>query len=244
MHTCKNCGHKFEGKYCNNCSQSADTQRLNARFIWLDIKGGLLHVRKGIWYTMIQLFRRPGHMIRDYIDGKRVKYISPITLAVLLAATYALVIQDFHISLHQSASSTPDIEDKHVDVLLDWALKYNSWLMLLTLPLISMSSFICFRRQGYNFMEHIVLNAYAAAQRFYFSIIAMLLFLPFRKGPDMQVFYNALMVGFVLLTTWTYMQFFNKLPKIKVLFLSLLSALISFICFTVILVAVVMIMNA
>jgi hypothetical protein len=73
--TCKNCHQTYTGNYCNNCGQPADTHKINIHYLWHDIQHGLFHFDKGVTYTAKQLFTRPGHSIREFIEGKRVKHI-------------------------------------------------------------------------------------------------------------------------------------------------------------------------
>ena len=81
---CKNCNYNFKGKYCNNCGQTADTHRLDFHYLWHQFKHGLLHFDDGILYSGIELFTRPGHSIREFVNGKRVGYFSFVTLLLLI----------------------------------------------------------------------------------------------------------------------------------------------------------------
>src|SRR5215210_6273275 len=92
---CKNCNNDFEGNFCNNCGQAADTHKLNLHFIWHDIQHGLFHFDNGIFYTVKQLLTRPGHAIREFIDGKRVKHFKPLSLVIVLATLYGLLYHYF-----------------------------------------------------------------------------------------------------------------------------------------------------
>lgn len=66
--TCKNCNHNFKGNFCNNCGQTANTHEINFTSILHEIQHGIFHIDKGILYTSKELFRRPGHTIREYLD--------------------------------------------------------------------------------------------------------------------------------------------------------------------------------
>jgi hypothetical protein len=92
---CKNCNHTFEGNYCNNCGQAANTHKLTMHFIWHDLQHGLFHFDNGIFYTIKQLVTRPGHTIREFINGKRVRHFKPLTLVVLLATLYGFLYHYF-----------------------------------------------------------------------------------------------------------------------------------------------------
>jgi hypothetical protein len=90
--TCKNCDSQFEGKFCSNCGQSADTHRLDLHFLAINIPKLLFSfMRKGIFYTVTQLFTRPGNSIRGYVEGKRVNHYEPFAMLVTIAALYGLL---------------------------------------------------------------------------------------------------------------------------------------------------------
>src|SRR5208283_4811746 len=96
---CLNCHHTLTGKYCSYCGQSAATHKINVHFLWHDIQHGLLHIDKGILYTTKELFTRPGHSIREFIEGKRVRHFKPISLVLVLAGIYGLLYHFFKINM-------------------------------------------------------------------------------------------------------------------------------------------------
>ena len=110
--TCINCHKTFEGKFCNHCGQKGDSERLTFHSVWHDLQHGLLHFDKGIFFTIKELFSRPGHSIREYIEGKRVKHFKPISLVIVLATIYGFLFHYFHInvfSTEQGDSNAIDI---------------------------------------------------------------------------------------------------------------------------------------
>lgn len=48
-----------------------------------------------LWGTCVCLLTRPGHMVREYLLGKRVCYYSPVSLLVCLVAIYAIATYFF-----------------------------------------------------------------------------------------------------------------------------------------------------
>jgi len=65
--------------------QQAEPDKINFRYLLYDIEHGLLHIDKGISYTIKELFTRPGHSVREFIEGKRVKHFKPISFVLVLA---------------------------------------------------------------------------------------------------------------------------------------------------------------
>ncbi|MCX6243552.1 MAG: DUF3667 domain-containing protein [Bacteroidetes bacterium] len=228
--TCKNCGHHFEGKFCSNCGQASNTQRLDFHFLGKHVLKQLLTVfDKGILYTSGQLITRPGNSIREYIDGKRVRHYAPLALLVTLAALYGVLYHFFHIVPFNEITPSP-AEYKNVDagMINDWLATHYSLATCLLLPVYTLGSFIAFRKQGYNFAEHLVLNAYLSSQRLLFRIATFPIFLVFNGTTFIRTLIWLYILSDVILLSWGYCQFFNRLKPAKALLLSLLSYLIFF----------------
>jgi hypothetical protein len=147
--TCKNCNQTFKGHYCNNCGQSADTHKINGHFLWHDIQHGLLHFDNGIPYSIKQLFIRPGHSIREFIEGKRVRHFKPLSLVAVLAALYGFLYHYFHIDLFRNST---DAEIDFADIN-EWMATHFSWIIIATIPIYTIGTFVVFRKQGYNLFK-------------------------------------------------------------------------------------------
>ncbi|MBS7233691.1 DUF3667 domain-containing protein [Flavobacterium psychroterrae] len=180
--TCKNCRHLYTGHYCSNCGQTAATYRINWHFLWHEIKHSLLHFDEGIPYSIKQLFTRPGHSIRDFIEGKRIRHFKPLSLVLVLGALYGILYHYFTINLF-SASSNSKIDMVDFN---EWSSKHYSWITILTIPLFTLGTFICFRNQGYNFVEYFVLNTYKASQKLCIQIFSFPLIYYFNGRPELQ----------------------------------------------------------
>ncbi len=87
---CLNCGTKFIGNYCNRCGQSASTFQYHFKKIPEIIASELFLIEDGFSNTLLNLLYRPGYMIRDFIQGKRVNYIQPFHLLFILATLYLM----------------------------------------------------------------------------------------------------------------------------------------------------------
>jgi hypothetical protein len=227
---CKNCHQVFKGHYCNNCGQSAETHKINVHFLWHDIQHGLLHFDKGILYSLKQLFTRPGHSIREFIEGKRVRHFKPISLVVVLATLYGLLYHYFHIDTFN------DVQDPNLDFVFfnEWFATHFSWITIATIPIYTVGTYLVFRNQGYNFVEFFVLNTFKAAQRISVQLLTIPAMIFLNHTLHMQQYTYTMYIIGVILIFWTNIQFFNKISKTKVFFLSILSHFIFLICFFII----------
>jgi len=244
---CKNCHTTLSGKFCSECGQEASTHKINIHFMWHDIQHGLLHMDKGILFTFKELFTRPGYTIHEFIEGKRVKHFKPISLVIVLSTIYGYLYHHFHISEVAEINTTNDSLTKNQLTQLNEFLGSHLYLFqLLTIPLFAFGSYIAFYKQHYNFMEHLIMNAYLAGQRLFISILAFPVMLYFNQIHHLKnlTVWN-LPINFALLL-WAFLQVFNKVSKIKVFFLSLTAYLLFWIVFFIIIaiaVAIVLLMK-
>lgn len=163
---CKNCSKEFKGKFCPRCGQKAKTDRITTRQVLNEARQRVFHYDQGFLYTMRELLIRPGHSIREYIEGKRVLHIKPVKFMFWSAAISFLVFHfvglDKEIAAKiatQQGGSSPigqQFSQKIFTLLSD----HPAIILFLMIPLIALWSWIFFRRRGYNYAEHFVLNAY------------------------------------------------------------------------------------
>jgi len=76
---CLNCGTLLIGSHCHNCGQTAHVHRTLSAFFH-DLLHGVFHFEGKVWRTIPMLALRPGTLTREYIDGRRASYVSPLAL--------------------------------------------------------------------------------------------------------------------------------------------------------------------
>jgi hypothetical protein len=240
MITCKNCNHHFEGKFCNNCGQSADTQRLDFKFLVKNLRKNLLkYFHGGIFYSAGQLFTRPGHTIREYFEGKRVKHFEPIALLLTLATLYGVLYHTFGINLFADVSNNNSADKiSNLNIINNWISNNYSLETCLFVPIYSIASFMVFYKQQYNFIEHVYLNTFLGSQRIFLHLLIFPLFVVFNGTTQLKIVMDVSIILDVALLVWSYSQFFNKLTKTKAILFSILSYVIFLVFFFIITTAV------
>jgi hypothetical protein len=98
----------------------------------------------------------------------------------------------------------------------------------LFVPVYSIGSFLSFRKQDYNFYEHIYLNTFLASQRLLIRIATFPLLVILDGTENIFLFRDMLILADIVLMVWSYTQFFNKVKRIKAVLLSVLSYAIFF----------------
>lgn len=113
---------------------------------------------KGILFTIKELFTRPGLAIKDFIKGKRVNYFKPISFLILVVGIYSFIFLYFNIDV-TNLSAQVDTEDVSYK-LAEWMTNHFAFVSVMAIPVVAFSTFLAFRKKGYNYMEHIVINTY------------------------------------------------------------------------------------
>ena len=240
--TCKNCDQTYSGHFCNNCGQPADTHKLNLHFILHDIQHAFFHFDKGVLFTAKELFTRPGDSIREFIEGKRVKHFKPISLVIILATLYGVLRHLFHFSVLDK-KVVSEIQGVEYESLNEWISHHYYWIILLSIPMFSIASYLVFRKQGYNFIEHFVLNAYMASQRLILRIAIFPITKYYTESNYNKLFVDILMLMDIVLIFWTYITFFNNLSRIKSFLYSIYSYLLFLVIFFILLLLSVLIFD-
>lgn len=78
-----------EQKFCPACGQPTPSHRIDWHFLGHEREHSVLHMDRGILYSLKNLMLRPGHLMRDYIEGRRANQVKP---PLLLMITAALVV--------------------------------------------------------------------------------------------------------------------------------------------------------
>ena len=226
---CKNCGSHLEGKYCNNCGQKSNTRRIDFRFILNEISDSIFQVEHGLFYTILEMIKRPGHSIREFLQGRRKKHIKPLSFVFLLSTIYILssVLTRKHTLLGDIATGmaeglTLQTSDSPIILdMLDWMVNNQAYAYMLILPLFSLASFLAFYKFKYNYLEHLVINCFISGQQ---MLIYFIFSMAYFNLSSINSFLEILPVAIGLVyTSWAFHQLFNKQQLIVNLALVLLT---------------------
>ncbi|XHS78349.1 DUF3667 domain-containing protein [Burkholderiaceae bacterium UC74_6] len=80
---CANCGNQLTGHFCALCGQRAHVHRSLLHLVE-ELLHGIFHFETKAWRTLPLLMFRPGRLTREYIDGKRVRYVGPLPLFLFM----------------------------------------------------------------------------------------------------------------------------------------------------------------
>ena len=227
--TCKNCGQPVEYRYCGHCGQDAGIGRINWQSFLSDLSHSILYIDKGFLFTVKQLFLRPGTCLRDYLAGRRKLSFKPVGFVLILATLYFLVtrlldkntwLDDLVIGFIQGATNSESTEN--VPEILIWFSESYAYSILLLLPVFSLSSFLAFRKFGYNYLEHMVMNCFLTGQQAIFYTLFVLI----------GVFIESKILGFLPFVTtilycgWAFWDLYEGETRIWIVLRTLLTYLL------------------
>ncbi len=88
---CLNCGAELQGQYCGTCGQRARGRLISLLELLQDAFGDLFEIDSRLWRTLIPLLIRPGRLTRDYLEGKRARYMPPFRMYLVLSVVFFVV---------------------------------------------------------------------------------------------------------------------------------------------------------
>jgi hypothetical protein len=91
-HACRNCGAIAAATYCPNCGQETSLELPTVRSMSREAAGRYVALDGRMWRTLFPLLFRPGFLTREYLAGRRRRYIRPARLFLVLSiAIFALL---------------------------------------------------------------------------------------------------------------------------------------------------------
>ncbi|MDO9275778.1 MAG: DUF3667 domain-containing protein [Lutibacter sp.] len=91
---CLNCGQPLlkEENFCSYCGQKNTTDRLSFNYFINSLFAGFFAYDSRFWRTFIPLLIKPGKVAKEYISGKREKYVNPFQLYLHVSIIFFLIL--------------------------------------------------------------------------------------------------------------------------------------------------------
>ena len=122
---CANCGTVVEDRFCTTCGQLASDFH---RPIWDLVMSSLADVFAldgRLWRSLPMLLFRPGRMTRNYLDGKRARYVPPFRMFLMASVIFFLtlftLVEDGVESLAEGEEPIPVITEDRLETLRERA---------------------------------------------------------------------------------------------------------------------------
>lgn len=241
---CLNCSNETNGTFCHNCGQITSTKRFTFKEVITKVFVQLVFIfDKDFLYTILQLFSSPGHSVREYIQGRRVKMMNYIILLILVLILSIILDKILPASIdYNDFSATVGTTDLAKQIG-DFADKNIKLFFLLLVPFYSIGSYLFFRKKSkQNFAENLVLNFYKASGEIIILIVVLNLFEIFPISTNiLKVVYNNIFLLIFAYSVWFYYQYFSVFgyKKFSLLIKSIFTYIFPLIIFLIIAVIII-----
>lgn len=240
---CANCARANDGpeqKFCPACGQPTPAHRIDWHFLGHELEHSVLHMDRGILFSLKELMLRPGHFMRDYLEGRRANQVKPLLLLMLMAAvvvflTKYLVGADalgvgttdgYSEAMKANANSQfdPSSMISTMTRVYAWMNAHFTATTLLLLPFEALAFRLAFHRVGkLNYPEWLVITALFTVQTFVFWT-GLILLQRWIVQPHLWIM--VLSVAYII---FSLAQYFGEYPRWK----TVLRALLGFAIFMV-----------
>lgn len=235
---CKNCNRKIQENFCSFCGQKTKVGKINFVNFLNEVSESVFQIDKGFFYTLKELFVRPGHSIREYLEGKRKNHFKPIAYAITISTVYFLITQfgggetilDNAVKGYENAMNDNELQSNKL-LVFKWFAKNYAYTTLLLIPLYSFASYLAFRRFGYNYLEHLILNAYIVGQQAIFYSIFALFSINVTTEKNKDIFVSIAVLFSIIYAFYVFWQFFHKSKRISIVFRSILTYVLYYFLF-------------
>lgn len=240
--TCLNCGNPVIEKFCGNCGQKITVHRYSLKhFIQHDLIHGIWHIDAGILFTIRELFTRPGHSVREFINGKRVVFFNFVTLLLIIVGISHLLGEYTQIKI---SDLMPEDSKGTMNELEELTKKFPKTTLLLAIPFYSFFSLFWFRKSKLNLTEHFVLNSYKTVAELLIALLFTIITIFYANLKVLFIVYGLISVFSFIYAFWFYKQFFSAYGySSKSLILRCLGVVLSYFLFSTLIGIILRILN-
>lgn len=118
---CSDCGAETSGRFCQNCGQATHLHRTLVH-LGEEVLHGVMHFDSRVWRTLPLLAFRPGRLTREWVHGRRTRYVSPLalflfTMFVLFMGLSYFPVEGGNSVVGQQALATADLARKNTELV-------------------------------------------------------------------------------------------------------------------------------
>ena len=89
---CANCSNALVGEYCSVCGQRHEPHVHTVGHFAGEAFESISHADSRLWRTLLYLLIRPGYLTREFFEGRRVRYLPPFRLYLVISVVFFIVI--------------------------------------------------------------------------------------------------------------------------------------------------------
>src|SRR5689334_11555151 len=89
---CANCGQPLAGEYCAACGQRHEPHVHTVGHFAAEAFESISHADSRVWRTLLYLLIRPGYLTSEFFAGRRVRYLPPFRLYLVISVVFFIVV--------------------------------------------------------------------------------------------------------------------------------------------------------
>lgn len=202
---CENCGSLLQGEFCHRCGQEVIHNRRFFGGVILDLLNTFFSYDSKVNRTFLPLFFKPGFLTREYMAGRRARYILPFRL-YLFSSVFCFILLSLQndllrfevapesstqqdetiledsISFESDTELSPELKvkleklsDKTARELVNMTIEATPKVLLLLMPVMALILKLLYLRSRVFFVDHFVMVLHC--QSFLFLILSLALLL-------------------------------------------------------------------
>lgn len=189
---CLNCGTLLAGKFCHDCGQKKiEDKERTVRYFVYQFFGAAFFLENNVFKNLWLLLSKPGFLAAEYLDGRRKRYMTPLSLFLLINLVYffAVHLSDLNLSLREQlfqpqhtglanamlerrlAARETTLEEYEKDYD-EQSTAISKTVIILHAPVMALLLTLIYLRKRYYFTDHIVFSVYLIAFVMLLSIVA------------------------------------------------------------------------
>ncbi|UHG94622.1 DUF3667 domain-containing protein [Spirosoma oryzicola] len=199
---CNNCNTEINSRFCPECGQPASLKRIDGHYILHEIEH-ILHVERGILFTVKELVLNPGQNVRNYLSENRSRLVKPVIFVIITSLIYSLSINFFH------------IDDQYINFeggelatpvkIFKWIQSHYGYANIMMGIFIALWLTLFFRKRSYNLFELLILLCFVMGiSMLIYSLFALLQGL---TGAKLMAIGGVIGVGYC---SWAIGDFFGR----------------------------------
>ncbi len=198
LHTCKNCGTAFTGKFCNQCGEKVYSDHdKSIAHLFHEVFHFFTHFDGALPVTIKTIFTKPGKYSLDFCNGIRKRYFKPVPLFLLLVVLYLLfpkfqglnmgignyVSEEYNYSWYARPIVIKKMKEQNVSfeeigrIYETKSPKIAKICLVLLIPVAALISFLLFYRSKRVYFDHFILGSEICS----FYILLIFLIVPLLK---------------------------------------------------------------
>ena len=202
MNTDKSSNDTLTKKYDLVDQKPAQLKRIDHHYILHEIEH-VLHVERGILFTIRELLLRPGKTVQQFIHKDRSRLVKPVIFVLITAIVNTFAGNAFHFESEQAAQNK--LDKSTYNAILLWLDSHLGYENILIGAFIAFWIILLFRKHRYNFFEILVLMCFVQG-------IVLLIVSVFQliQGITQTAMLRTISIVALGYSTWAIGQFFGR----------------------------------